>query len=47
VLALAGRATIAGESWHRGCYAFDATAGHCDVHETLQMYVRSFVATAI
>jgi hypothetical protein len=43
-MTLAGRATIAGEPWHRGCYAFDATAGECIVPETLEMYVRSFAA---
>lgn len=44
VLVLAGRATVAGEPWHRGCYGFDAWRGRCVVHEPLELFVRAFAA---
>jgi hypothetical protein len=46
ILVLGGRATVAGEPWHRGCYGFDALAGACEVSETLDIYVRSFAMRA-
>ena len=43
-LVLGGRATVAGTSWYRGCYGFNALSGHCDVSETLDLFVRAFAA---
>ncbi len=41
-LACAGRATIGGEPWHRGCYQFAGPGGTCIVEETLEVYCRYF-----
>lgn len=42
VLVIAGQATIADDSWHRGCYGFDAIRGECRVAEALELFVRAF-----
>lgn len=44
-LVLTGKATIGGQVWHRGCYAFDALSGQCRVHELLEVYVRVFATS--
>ena len=44
-LALAGRATIGDEPWHRGCYQFGGPGGDGVVTEALELYCRLFRAT--
>lgn len=46
VLATAGRATVGGRSWRRGCYSFGGFAGDCRVEEDLVLYCRGFTAPA-
>jgi hypothetical protein len=41
-LACAGRATIGGEPWHRGCYQFGGPGGGCVVEQALELYCRLF-----
>jgi hypothetical protein len=41
-LACAGRATIGGEPWHRGCYQFGGPSGDCVVVEAMEFYCRVF-----
>jgi hypothetical protein len=41
-LACAGRATIGGEPWHRGCYQFGGPTGDCVVGEDVELYARYF-----
>lgn len=45
-LATAGRATIAGRPWRRGCYCFGALAGAATVQEDLVLYLRCFAESA-
>jgi len=42
VLVIGGRAVVNGESWHRGCYGFDAVTGDCQVDGSVEIFVRCF-----
>jgi hypothetical protein len=46
LLVVSGQATVAGESWHRGCYAFDGLAGDCEVRADLEVFARAFAILA-